>query len=600
MTRERLTRSLLFFLVFSFAFGSGIGCVQLDLDDAPPYPDRPWDYSYPDQEENPAPWIDSENYPQVTITEPANGSFVDAGTIAVRGTYAGPELASLTLNGAAITLTGSTFTGQVSVSDAASMASIMVEATTEEKGRVSADRVTVFNATPGVPGDEAIASIGLDLENRGLDAIADLLASLLDGMDLADLINPKVAADGKADTIVVHKALLEGVDLVVRSTTDGLVTKLILGSFEFDMTLFDALDINLRLTGLVADLLFGVEVDGAGEIVLSLISSDVAIASLEIENGLLDEAASYVVSLGLELLIDSLVPGLIEDLLADLDLTIMSNGFDLALVPAVAMTGDRSLSLALSSTLAITDTEIWNEDFQPEGYLSTASTAAAFPALTPNTGREYGIGIGVGDDLINQLLYGFSATDGLTFALEEEVITTEIWSVLFFAFENIDPAKQLILKFLPSAAPYAVADPETNLMSLVLPAFTAQALVDCDGDTECLADADDHGYWEAMSVAVDVTAPLSFNFFDDGSFSLKLGELDLTVDIVHNAVGQKNIDNIERLFAELFGEVLTNLFTGLSDMHIMLPELAGLNITIADMATFGDADDNLGIFIDLQ
>jgi hypothetical protein len=54
-----------------------------------------------------------------------------------------------------------------------------------------------------------------------------------------------------------------------------------------------------------------------------------------------------------------------------------------------------------------------------------------------------------------------------------------------------------------------------------------------------------------------------------------------------------NIDNLERLLAELFNQILTDLLAGLENIEFEMPELLGLSLTLPDMAVYGQ--DNLGI-----
>jgi len=585
-------------LIFTTAL-IGTACVQLDVDPDPPYPQRDRDYTYPEEEDLPAPWVDPENYPVVTIVAPADGGFVDADQVTVTGTYAGPELASLTLNGDDVVLSGNSFSATLDLADGDVVVPIAVEAITAERGRASADRVTVFRGTAAGPDATATAGLGLDLENRGLDAIAETLASLIDGVDLADLLNPKIAADGKAG-IEIKTARLEGIDLILRSSAEGLVIKVVIGNVELDVDVNDNPVLQLRIKGLIIEMLAEIVTDDEGALKIQVVDSNVSLASLGMNNDLLDEVASYVVSLLLDLLVDGLVPGLVEDLLAGLELNIAGEGYNLALAASAAVTTDRNLALAMDTTLAVTDPDLWTPGFQPEGYLSTASAPAGFPKSTPNTKAPYGLAVAVNDDFLNQLLYAVAGTGTLQLEVQEEFVTSEIASLLFFSFENIDPAKPLLLRFAPAVAPVAVGDADTNLMGLTLPAYTGQVLIDCEDDEVCLGQADADGYWEALSFTVDLTAPLALAFHPDNSFSLQLGELSIVLDMVHNAVGQNNIDNIERLLAEIFNDLLPELLGGLEDMTISLPELLDLDLVLADLATFGAQDDNLGIFIDLQ
>lgn len=580
-------------LIFGFA---ATGCVQLDVDPDPPYPQREWDYSYPEEEDLPAPWVDPEDYPYVTITSPANGGFAAPGAVAVTGIYEGPELASLTINGTPASISGNAFSGTVTLTAGQAMLDIEAEATTAERGRVSADRVIIFESAALTAESPVTYGVALDFENRGMDALADALADELDGLDFADLLGRRLTS-GERGAIEVDKALIEDVAFTLKATEEGLLIRPVIGNIEVVINIFDLPLIDLKIEGLILELLAEIEVNEKYQIKINVVDSSVKIASLGIENGLLDEAASGLVSLVLDLLVDLLVPGALENLLSSLELNIGLTGATLSLYPAAALTTDRNLALSLHSQVTITDPSVWNEDFQPAGFRSTALSPSPFPEATPLTNKPYGLALGANDDFLNQLLYAVAATDTLNFTIEEEEIDAEILSLLFFSFETIDPASPVIIELAPTVAPLTVANPVDGMMHLALPGYTGRVLINCGTDTTCLARADQNGNWEAMSFAIDLDAPASLTISED-AISLLLSDINIGVNIIHNAVGQTNIDNLERLFAELFDQILPELLTELESIEFEMPELLGLSLTLPDMAVYGQ--DNLGIFLDLQ
>jgi hypothetical protein len=562
--------------------GALASCVKLDVDEEPPYPKREGDYTHSDRETPPPPWTNPQDYPYATIAEPTNGAFVEPGEVEVRGTYAGPELASLTLNGQPLAIGGSTFSGTVTVSPDDVAVEIKVTATTKEDGLVSSDLATIFvgEATPIAGTVENGWSI--DLENRGLKAVGATLAKLLDGLDLSGLIQPPSG-------ITIEELSIEGVSLLPSSTTDGLRLRASVATLNASVTAL-GLPITLALEGVTADLTINLTVDDQGQITASIVDVQLSIASLGLD-GLLDPIASYLVSSVLELVVKLLVPGLLNDALDGLQVLITGNGYTLTLLPGATVFTDRNFALALDAQLAVTDESLWKEGFQPDGFRTTPSAPAMFPATTPKTEKPYGLALGFNDDALNQILYALAATGTLDFDLTDELLRAEVFSIVFFSFDSLPEDMPLVIRLSPSTAPLVWGDAETQTAYLQLPAYTLQVLADRGAD----------GLWEAMSLAIDVSAPLTLQFNDDGSFSLLLGELGLGVQVVHNPVGQKNIANIERLFAELLGDLLPSLLADLGDaLTISLPELAGLDITVVDMATFGDQNDNLGIFVDLQ
>ncbi|NLH49620.1 MAG: hypothetical protein GX444_13615 [Myxococcales bacterium] len=576
-------------VLLTLLIAGGAACVEVSVDPEPPYPPRDKDYSYPDEETVPPPWEDPEDYPYVTITSPVNGTFTTAGSLTVTGTYSGPELASLTLNGQALPAVAGAFSGTIAVDPDDAVVPIQVTATTLEDEIVSADRVTVFTGQGQAANSAVALSAALGLENRGLKAIGSTLGGLLDGRNLADLIMPEIDT-AKAGPIDLTTAKLDGVEIVLQATADGLSVKLLATDLILEATLL-GLPVNITAEGLMLDILADVTVDADHQVVIAVVDSQSSIASLSL-SGILDEVASYLVGLVLDLLIKSQVPSLLGDLINGLDLTITSTGFDLTLAPVAAGTTDRDFSLALGSLLTITDPAAWNADFQPEGFRATTSDPVTFPEKTPVTEKPYGVAIGLNDDVLNQLLYTVAATGVLDFEVTDPILRAEVFSVLFFSFESIDPDLPLILRLSPAAAPLLVTDSETHRMYLVLPAYTGRVMVDRGPALG--------GEWEAMSFTVDLWAPLALQYNEDGSFSLALSDLMIDLNVVHNPVGQHNVDNMNRLFAEIFDSLLPDLLSGLTDMSISIPEILGLDISIADIAPFGPGEDYLGLFIDLQ
>jgi hypothetical protein len=563
----------------------GAACITVDLDDEPPYPPRDKDYTPTVRDVPPPPWTNPEDYPYVTITSPVNGAFVTPGALEVTGTYAGPDLARLTLNGESLALNGSAFSGTITIEDGAAYQPIKVTATTAEDDFTSSDLVTVFTGVPALPGATVDVGGALDLENPGLDAVSDALADALDGMDLAPLLGSLL------DPLVIDKAVIQGLDILLQATENGVSLQVVAASLDLEASLL-FIPLTLEIEGLMISMVVDVNIDGdTHQATVQVVDSAVTIGSLNIGFGLLDELVSYVVGLVLDLLVQTQIPGLLEDAINNLVLTIDGNGYSLSLLPAAAVSTTRNFSFGLDALLEVTDAGLWNPDFQPEGYRTTPSPVAGFPEKTPVTEKPYGLCLGLNDDFLNQVFYALSATNSLNFELTDEILRAEILSILFFSFESIDPDTPVVLRLRPSVAPLTVGDAETQAMSLVLPAFLGEIFVDRGGGD----------LWEALTFSIDLNAPLVFDYNEDGSISLLLDEFDLALEIVHNPIGQKNVDNVERLLAEITQSLLPDLLATLTQSLELGPlDLLGLEIALVDVATYGAQNDNVGVFIDVK
>ncbi len=562
-------------------------CVKMAVTPMPAYPTRHYDYTHSETTPESPPWTDPQDYPYVTIVTPANGSFVTPGTVAVTGTYAGPA-ATLTLNGQPLALNGTAFSGQINVASTDNVVAVKVTATTTAAGRVSSDLSTVFTGTGQSPAGTTVDGLALDLENSGLQAVGSLLAKLLGSIDLAPLVNSQLDPR-KSGGLTASGSLLQGVSVLLQSTASGLEVGLAVQEIAIDFSLL-GLPIDISIGDLSAQLVAGLTFDANHKATVTIVSSAVHIGSLGLSNPLLDEVVSYVVGVVIDAVVKLAVPGLLENLLNQLNLTITATGFTYSFLPSLAVATDRNFVLGLDSLLTVTDTSKWNADFQPAGYRSTPAAAPSFPAKTPRLNAAYGLAIDANANMVNQLLYGLCATDSLTFEITDPILTAELFSVLFFSFDSIPPATPLIVRFTPTVAPVAIGDPATKIMSLSLPAYTAQILVDRGAA----------GKFEALTFAVGLTAPLTLRTNSDGSFSLLLGELKLSLEVVHNEIGQKNVEQLGSLFRDLFETVLPSLLESLSTAKITIPVIDGLQISIADLAAFGPDYNDFGIFLELQ
>ena len=578
-------------LVLAFVAGLVGSCVKVDIDEEPPYPLKERDYSYPTPEEKQPPWENPEDYPYVTITAPANGEFVDAGEIAVIGTYAGPALDSLTINGRAVNVSSGNFNATVTVSDAALDFPIAATATTED-GLVSSDRVTVFRGAAAAADSPVPYAILIDLENRGMDNVGKLLSGALDGMDITDLlnnlINPALRAQF-ADTVVINEALIKNVDVSLAAQEDGLEVNA-LASVAINITLFGIYTLDIELNGVTLEMVANLTVDTGNTLVFEVVSSSFAIADVQLNGPLIPGFIGDLVSLLSSTLWDLFLQNLLVDelntLLGGLNIALNIDGATFTLLPSATLFTAHDFALAFDTTTTLA--EGWTPAIQPDGFLTTPSTPPTFTENTPVNNSPYGLAVALNDDTLNQLLYLLAASGGLNFQVQDPILDAEILSIIFWSFESIDPDMPVILQFSPTVAPIVVGGDE-GPMELRLTGYTGSLMVDRGDD----------GLWEALSFAIDLTAATSLLAVSEDTIGLDLGELGISMSVVHNPVGQVNIPNIDRLLAELFDSVLPDLLESLGSLQFTIPEIANLQIGIPEISAIGPNYDYLGLFVDL-
>ncbi len=131
--------------------------------------------------------------PDVTITSPANGEFIDASSALVMGSVvdvAAEDLVDVTVNGASVLplAEDGSFATIVPLSAADPLNAIVAVVTTTD-GPTLRDRVTVVAGPSIADGDLHMDSVALRLTESGLDTIEPTVTGLVD-IDLATLLPP--------------------------------------------------------------------------------------------------------------------------------------------------------------------------------------------------------------------------------------------------------------------------------------------------------------------------------------------------------------------------------------------------------------------------
>jgi cysteine-rich repeat protein len=127
----------------------------------------------------------------VTITSPPHGSFTSASAVTVAGFVSNlpPAQAALTINGTPVPLIGSAFSTVVPISAAAIFNPIRATLTDTSNGAKAHSRVVVIAGPSVANGSFSPQSVGLRLNDSGLDAVEPLVAQLAGGgLNLADLV----------------------------------------------------------------------------------------------------------------------------------------------------------------------------------------------------------------------------------------------------------------------------------------------------------------------------------------------------------------------------------------------------------------------------
>jgi len=594
MNRSGLGRWKWMLVLLAVSLMFGFGCVDVETDPEPPYPLHPYDYEYPEKEDPVPPWERPEDFPYVEITEPANGQFALPGDITVVGTYSGPELDSLTVNGTLVTLDGNAFSTEVSVT-ASEVFFPITAAAKIERGLVYSDGVNLIvgkSATPDSYIDDALL---MDIENPGLLALSSLLSNLLDDLDLTARMKAALKED-KA-LFDLYEAYIGNIDISMKSKEEGLNFDVLVNDVELGLELL-GMDLGLSLDGLTITTVTDLSVDSGNILSIEIIDLDVGLAHWDGTLPLIPDAIDAIfdflmetiVPVLAETIIDLVLESAINDLLADLAIDITTDQFVYSLLPSLAETTDRNFVLGFDTDMEIL--EGWDDAFQPDGFRVTSSQLVEFGKNTPLAKLPYGLALALNDDMLNQLMYAVSATGALTFEISDPMMTAEIFSVIFFSFDQIPPQYPIVLELTPQVAPVFYTDLSDSLIYMSIPLL---------GRTWVDRGAKNGGRWEAMSFAVEAKGPVNFIYNDDSTFSLRLSDLDIDFRILHNAVGQKNIENMDRMFNELFGPILQELLAELEkSITIDIPAISGLKITIPELSATGPKEDYLGVFLDLQ
>jgi cysteine-rich repeat protein len=128
---------------------------------------------------------------QVTITSPLHGSFTTASSVMVTGTIdLDPAIAALTVNGVSVPVApNGTFSTVVPIAQAPIFNAIEAILTDVVHGGVAHSRIVVHYGDSVADGGFSAQTVGLRLNDSGLDKVEPLVADLAGGgLDLADLV----------------------------------------------------------------------------------------------------------------------------------------------------------------------------------------------------------------------------------------------------------------------------------------------------------------------------------------------------------------------------------------------------------------------------
>ncbi|MHA1569279.1 MAG: hypothetical protein ACTSXZ_07405, partial [Alphaproteobacteria bacterium] len=485
-------------------------CVEMDIDPEPPYPVQERDYTPPDKPEEQPPWENPGDYPYVTIEEPLDASFVDAGQLAVSGTYAGPELESFTINGRPVGIANGRFATSISVDTTAPLVPILASATTVD-GVTSADLVTIFVGGAQEAASQVNNALLLNLENRGLEALSMLLSDLFDGLDISDILGKRLA-EAQDKQIDINEAVLGNLELDMAAAGEGLAIKLLADDVVIDLTLLGFYNLVIEVDGLSADLLAEITVNDEYKLSLDILEGEFAVASMDIQGPLIPGIVGDLLTLLAPVLYDLFLEDLIVDelngLLAGLELNVNIDPAVLSILPSATLTTEHNFGIATDTLLSFTAP--WEPAIQPLGFLATPSAPPMFAEEAPYSGEPYGLALALNDDMLNHLLYFLAASGTLEFEITDPALTAEALSLLFFSFENIDPDMALKIEMAPTVAPIFAGGADG--MELYFPSYTGRLIVD----------RGTMGPWEALSFAVNITAPVDILVTDGNTLAFDL------------------------------------------------------------------------------
>ncbi|HPM77784.1 MAG TPA: hypothetical protein PK961_11870 [bacterium] len=537
------------------------------------------------------PWNDEPERPIVTITSPQPGEFLETNTFTVSGTVTGAPAEKVYVNDEEVALNGATFQTTVTHNGDRIMP-VYASALTADM-LSGGDRVVAVRGEMADPAEIVEDALLVALGDELFTSLGALLDEQFTELDLSELFEPlNPVIDILGTTVSITQLVIGGAALDGEFADDGVH---VFGELQ-DLTL------GLTIEGLLSDeatiTIGAMSLDMKMDVTLVDGTAQVTVSSIDLAHSdvTYDGSLGFLGSAGLDLLLKavegvielaakSIVPGLLEGLLADLTLDTTLIGFDLSL-------GLTTVDIAAGAMIAGVDFNISLTDPAdhpwPNGSLTTTGTAPDMLTGRPADATEFALGLALNDDFLNRFLFGAAEADLLQLTVADPSIdpdalplplTAGVLGALLPGFASVDPSIQASVELYPMTPPVALTD-ANGAMFIYLPDMRIDFYLHPAG----------HAPWRAMTLSTMMVFSLDLNAVDGEALLLAVPEFVLDIKMLDNPLGDSGF--VFNLLSEWLTDLVAPLLNSiLGALPIDLPPLAGLEIDPLWLGTAGESLD---------
>ncbi len=557
---------------------------------------------------------------KIVFTNPPRGYYTHTGTVNVTGNIADidPYTADLTINGEAVYIkpTGAdsgSFEYLVTLVNGLNI----IEAEVTDGGVTdSASTAVLYGQAEWANNAYISNAMGFRISDLGFDQIATVIDTYLIDLPIEQMImqmNPVFdeSVEVWGVTVASAHAVVTGVESA-NPTVD-----------------FDAMDETVTVTANLTSIKLFFRVSGSvigigytayGDVTAQNISAS-ANAHLSVQNGaVVSSVDEFAVNIGtldiniddfpdelIDLFSDSIasliedtaesalqryIPPLLQEVMAQIpyafDIPVGDVTFNMGFRPA-ELTQDSDGATFWMNGRVLTDTI---NPIVPvfSGSFKTASTRPEFGHYMPGTVQEYGFGVNLGDDIVNQLLYQTFRSGLLTADFEQvfgacDAIIYAVFPPICDTYGNVD----LTIKMRPLLPPimklgeakFNDVPAQIQLGDLLMHLYTD------DGSTQELV----------LTLATSATLPTTITAdYETNSLSVTFDTPEVVVDTVNNplALNETLFEALVPPLVELLLPLLSGALQGLQ-----LPSFDGWEMQLEQMMIDGSGNDYIGIYAEL-
>ncbi len=554
--------------------------------------------------------IDSSG-PELFVTEPSRGTFMDAASARVAGTALDerdPVPPTVATNGIVLPVDdGGAFSGDIAIDDGIQ---VLETTATDTSGYVTTDKRAVLNGASVPWGDPIMEGLHVRIDDGagGLDVLSSLAEGLVDPDEIVAMLPDPVVDEEEewcediwliGEVCYTLYAITMSVDDASFGPTTVDIDPLPTGLVRVELIVDDpylewsadvvASEIPIAGAGTItaSDFIIRVDVDplvSAGRIQLDVANVYVSATdfAFDWDSWLQDVAEFFGVDLDTlveDLVYDALesavvdeVPPLFEEVLNDLEISeeipILDNVYTLDAEFADVGVDTFGITLVMDTSIAVAD---W---VAPEEGPGSYYVGYAAPAWL--TERPGGTNLALSIDFINQLLYGLWGGGAMALDLggDELGVGADELALLF-------PEAEGSLQIRVDALLPPVAVPGSDDMAELQLGDLRLTLTDEAGTV--LLDAYAHG-----------TAPMSLSSTDGTTFTPEIGDPELVLDVVAPTEGASDVEGLLVALVPTFLPLLTDSIVG-----IELPTIEGFGLTDVIVEPIGPDDGYLSLHGDL-